>query len=65
MEGEAKKFALFSTMSLTTNGFHSHGEAGEDGVAGDVGEADGEGAAGERKLAETAKKKHRDQRAGI
>lgn len=42
------------TEGLAANGLHAGGEAGEDGVAGDVGEAYGEGAAGERESAEAA-----------
>ncbi|CAL5063278.1 unnamed protein product [Urochloa decumbens] len=43
---------------LAAHGVHPAGEAGEDGVAGDVGEAESEGAAGERKLAEPAEEHH-------
>lgn len=50
---------------MTADGFHTHGEARENGVASDVGKADGEGAASERELAETAEEEHGDERAGV
>ncbi|PUZ71611.1 hypothetical protein GQ55_2G327400 [Panicum hallii var. hallii] len=43
---------------LAADGVHPAGEAGEDGVPGDVGEAEREGAAGEGQLAEAAEEHH-------
>ncbi|BAT09033.1 Os09g0524001 [Oryza sativa Japonica Group] len=50
---------------LAANRVHPAGEAGEDGVAGDVGEAERERAAGERELAEAAEEDHGHQGAQV
>ncbi|RCV12591.1 hypothetical protein SETIT_2G281200v2 [Setaria italica] len=50
---------------LAADGVHPAGEAGEDGVAGDVGEAEREGAAGEGQLAEATEEHHGNQGAHV
>lgn len=46
VEGEAKEGEVARTEGLRAERLDAGGEAGEDRVAGDVGEADGQGAAG-------------------
>ncbi|CAN6705657.1 unnamed protein product [Malus baccata var. baccata] len=41
LQGEAEQSVFFGAKSLAADGFHSHGEAKEDGVTGDVGQAHG------------------------
>ena len=65
MKGEAKKVVSFGSESLSTNRFHSHGKAGENGVAGDVCKADGKRTTGEGELAEAAEEEHRDHGTGV
>uniref|UniRef100_A0A5K1GXI9 Uncharacterized protein n=1 Tax=Nymphaea colorata TaxID=210225 RepID=A0A5K1GXI9_9MAGN len=50
---------------LAADGLHPHCQAGDDGVAGDVGEADGERTAREFHLAERAQEEHGDHGSGV
>lgn len=65
LQTEAKEGELLGSKGLAADGLHADGEAGEDGVAGNVGEADGEGAAGEGELAEAAEEEHGDHRTAV
>jgi len=56
---------FFGTEGLATNGLHSRGEAGENGVAADVGEGEGKGAAGQGEFVEAAEEEHGDHGAGV
>lgn len=50
---------------MAADWIHAYSEAGEDGVASNVGEADGEGATSEREWAEVAEEEHGDDGAGV
>ncbi|KAF7813247.1 hypothetical protein G2W53_034223 [Senna tora] len=65
LQAESKKGEFLGSEGLSTDGFHADGEAGEDRVAGNVGESDGQGAAGEGELAEAAEEEHGDHGAAI
>jgi hypothetical protein len=65
LHGGADEREVLGAHGLAAHRLHAHGEAGQDGVARDVGEADGEGPAGEGELAETAKEEHRDHRPDV
>lgn len=65
MERQAEEAVALRAEGLPAYGLHAHGEPREDGIAGDVGEPDGEGASGERQVAEATKKQHGDHGPGI
>lgn len=45
-ESETDEKRFVGAEGLAAERFHAHGKAGKDGVAGDVGEADGKSTAG-------------------
>lgn len=60
VKGEPEEMVAAGSEGLATDGFHAHGESGENRVPCDVGEADGQRAASERQVTELAKEEHGD-----
>lgn len=55
MEGEGEEGPLFGAKGLGADGVHAHRQAFQDGVGGDVGEAQAQGAPGELHFALASK----------